>query len=134
MGGDQMVGSLIEAGLIDELRLITYPVIAGRPHALFGSEEMRRMAELVSVRDQPGGLAMSSYLILSGQLTKGDAIAADWAFTGIPSSACPVRILATGSFQSANLRFQPLPQGPVSPNARCGSRSCQDAFRATTSS
>ena len=76
MGGGQMVRTLIEAGLLDELRLITYPVIAGGPHSLFGSEEMRRMAELVAVRDLPGGLVASSYLILSGEQPKGDAAAA----------------------------------------------------------
>lgn len=76
MGGGQMVRNLIEAGLVDELRLITYPVIAGGPHALFGSEEMRHLAELVAVRDLPGGLVALTYRISPGEQTNGDAVAA----------------------------------------------------------
>lgn len=70
MGGGQLVGMLFEAGLVDELRLITYPVIAGGPYALFGSEEVRRVAQLVSVRDLPGGRVASTYRILSGEQNK----------------------------------------------------------------
>ena len=48
-GCGQMVRSLIEAGLVDELRFITYPMITGEAHAFFESRETRRMAELLAV-------------------------------------------------------------------------------------
>ena len=75
MGGGLTVRTFIEAGLLDELRLIVYPVIAGGPHALFGSQDMRRLTELVSVRDLPGGLVASTYRILSSDPTENDAAA-----------------------------------------------------------
>lgn len=75
MGGGQTVRTFMEAGLLDELRLIVYPVIAGGPHALFGSQDMRRLTELVSVRDLPGGLVASTYRILSSEPTENDAAA-----------------------------------------------------------
>ena len=63
MGGGQIVRRLIHEGLVDELRLITYPVIAGGPHSLFGSEGGCRLAELVMAHDLPGGLVRSDYRI-----------------------------------------------------------------------
>lgn len=89
MGGGQMVRSLIEAGLVDELRLITYPVIAGGPHALFGPEETRRRAELASVRDLPGGLILSAYLIGSDGQMRGDETSSSVRFCRKPVCVKP---------------------------------------------
>ncbi|MBX9458940.1 MAG: dihydrofolate reductase family protein [Rhizobium sp.] len=61
MGGAHLVRRLIDEGLVDELRLITYPVIAGGPHSLFGSDDTRHSAELVAVRGLPRGLIRSDY-------------------------------------------------------------------------
>ena len=63
MGGGQIVRRLIDEGLVDEFRLITYPVIAGGPHSLFGSEGARHLAELVMTHALPGGLVRSDYRI-----------------------------------------------------------------------
>jgi dihydrofolate reductase len=64
MGGGRMVRSLTEAGLVDELRLITYPVIAGGPNDLFGSSANRYGARLIASRQMPGGLVRTDYRIL----------------------------------------------------------------------
>jgi len=42
VGGARTTASLINAGLVDELRLIAYPLIAGDGKALFASTERRR--------------------------------------------------------------------------------------------
>jgi dihydrofolate reductase len=50
MGGAQITASLIDAGLVDELRLVIYPLIAGEGRALFGTTEHRRGLELRKVQ------------------------------------------------------------------------------------
>lgn len=64
MGGGQMLRSLVGADLVDELRLIIYPVIAGGPHALFSLDEARHMAELIASGELAGGLMRTDYRIL----------------------------------------------------------------------
>ncbi|RWK40924.1 dihydrofolate reductase family protein [Mesorhizobium sp.] len=49
MGGARMTASLIDAGLVDELRLIVYPLLAGEGKALFGTAKIRRGLELRKV-------------------------------------------------------------------------------------
>jgi dihydrofolate reductase len=63
MGGAQAAASLIDAGLVDELRLIVYPLIAGPGKALFALTERRRGLELQSVQQLPGGKLALSYAI-----------------------------------------------------------------------
>jgi dihydrofolate reductase len=55
MGGAQITTSLIDAGLVDELRLIVYPLIAGKGKALFATTERRRALELRKVQQLPDG-------------------------------------------------------------------------------
>lgn len=55
MGGARITASLIEAGLVDELRLIVYPLIAGEGKALFGSVRQRRGLELRKTEALHGG-------------------------------------------------------------------------------
>jgi dihydrofolate reductase len=55
MGGAQIVSSLMDAGLVDELRLIVYPLVAGLGKALFASMAIRRWLELQKVHQLPGG-------------------------------------------------------------------------------
>ena len=55
MGGARITASLIEAGLVDELRLIVYPLIAGEGKALFATTERRRGLELRKVQQLQGG-------------------------------------------------------------------------------
>ena len=55
VGGARTAASLIEAGLVDELRLIVYSLIAGEGKALFATTERRRGLELRNVQQFPDG-------------------------------------------------------------------------------
>jgi dihydrofolate reductase len=55
MGRAQITTSLIDAGLVDELRLIVYPLIAGEGKALFATTERCRALELRKVQQLPDG-------------------------------------------------------------------------------
>ena len=55
VGGARTTASLIDAGLVDELRLIVHPLIAGQGKALFTATERRRGLELRKVQQLPGG-------------------------------------------------------------------------------
>ena len=55
VGGARTTASLIEAGLVDELRLIVYPLIAGEGKALFATMGERRGLELQKVQQLQGG-------------------------------------------------------------------------------
>ena len=55
IGGARTTASLIDAGLVDELRLIVYPLIAGEGKALFATTERRRGLELREVQQLQGG-------------------------------------------------------------------------------
>ena len=55
VGGARITASLIDAGLVDEIRLIVYPLIAGKGKALFESAERRCQLELRKVQQLPGG-------------------------------------------------------------------------------
>jgi riboflavin biosynthesis pyrimidine reductase len=54
---------MVDAGLIDELRLIVYPLIAGPGTALFGTSQSRRKLELREVRQLSGGRFTLIYAI-----------------------------------------------------------------------
>jgi dihydrofolate reductase len=55
VGGARTTASLIDAGLVDELRLIAYPLIVGDGKALFATTERRRGLELRKVQQLQGG-------------------------------------------------------------------------------
>ena len=55
VGGARTTASLIDAGLVDELRLIVDPLIAGEGKALFAMAERRRGLELRKVQQLQGG-------------------------------------------------------------------------------
>ncbi|MER9477570.1 dihydrofolate reductase family protein [Mesorhizobium sp. M0520] len=55
MGGARITASLIDAGLVDELRLIVYPLLAGDGKALFGTAKNRRGLELRKVEQLSDG-------------------------------------------------------------------------------
>ena len=63
VGGARTAASLIDAGLVDELRLIVYPVVAGEGKALFAASERRRGLELQDVQRLPGGRVSLIYAI-----------------------------------------------------------------------
>lgn len=55
VGGGRTTASLIDAGLVDELRLLVYPLIAGEGKALFATTERRRGLDLRKVQQLPDG-------------------------------------------------------------------------------
>jgi dihydrofolate reductase len=55
VGGARTAASLIDAGLVDELRLIVYPLIAGEGKALFATTERRRWLVLRKVQQLQDG-------------------------------------------------------------------------------
>lgn len=63
VGGARTTASLIDAGLVDELRLIVYPLIAGEGKSLFGTRERRRGLTLRSVQQLQSGLLSLVYRV-----------------------------------------------------------------------
>jgi dihydrofolate reductase len=61
VGGARTVASLLEAGLIDEIRLIVCPLIAGEGKALFETMKRRHSLRLQSTRRIHGGRVWLSY-------------------------------------------------------------------------
>ncbi len=61
VGGGRTTAGLIDAGLVDELRLIVYPVIAGKGKELFASAARRRALELRTVKALDGGKVFLTY-------------------------------------------------------------------------
>ena len=61
MGGAQIAASLFDAGLVDELRLIVYPLLAGKAKGLFAASERRRPLELRKVQQLESGLVYLVY-------------------------------------------------------------------------
>jgi dihydrofolate reductase len=55
IGGARTAASLIDAGLVDELRLLVYPLIAGPGKPLFAITEQRRGLKLQKVQQLPDG-------------------------------------------------------------------------------
>lgn len=55
MGGAQLTTSLIDAGLVDEIRLLVYPLVAGHGRALFAGMERRHRFELRKAETLPDG-------------------------------------------------------------------------------
>jgi dihydrofolate reductase len=63
MGGARTVASFIDAGLLDEIRLIVYPLIAGEGKALFATTERRRGLELRKAQQLPDGRMSLTYAV-----------------------------------------------------------------------
>ncbi|HMF11824.1 MAG TPA: dihydrofolate reductase family protein [Gemmataceae bacterium] len=61
VGGARTTASLVDAGLVDELRLIVYPLIAGGGKALFAAAERRRGLELRKAQQLPDGRVSLTY-------------------------------------------------------------------------
>ncbi len=60
-GGARTTASLVDAGLVDELRLIVHPLIAGDGKALFADAQRRRELELQDVQRIEGGCVGLTY-------------------------------------------------------------------------
>jgi len=60
---NQAAASLINAGLVDELRLLVYPLIAGNGKALFAAADRRRGLALRKAEQLPDGRISLIYAI-----------------------------------------------------------------------
>ena len=63
IGGAALVSSLMNEGLIDELRLIVHPIILGSGKALFAGVRNKEMLELVQSRIDRSGRVVLTYRI-----------------------------------------------------------------------
>jgi dihydrofolate reductase len=63
VGGGRTTASLIEAGLVDELRLLVYPLVAGEGKALFETIQSRRGLALRRVEQRTDGRASLIYAV-----------------------------------------------------------------------
>lgn len=63
MGGATLTSTLIDAGLVDEIHFITYPLLCGPGPGLFDSLRSRHTMELLGVRALHGGRYGTSYAI-----------------------------------------------------------------------
>jgi dihydrofolate reductase len=71
VGGLRLVTSLINAGLLDELRLIVHPVIAGRGTTFFGGAEQQAL-ELVSAEPTTSGRLNLGYRLVASRPQSGE--------------------------------------------------------------
>lgn len=69
-GSADMVRQLLAAGLVDELRLMIYPVVLGRGKRLFGNNAQPSAFTLVHSTGTPGGVLLSRYA-RSGEVRTG---------------------------------------------------------------
>jgi dihydrofolate reductase len=65
MGGGTLVTAAIDAGLVDEVRLIVYPLIAGAGNTLFASSTVRRELALRKAEQLPDGRLSLVYAVAS---------------------------------------------------------------------
>ena len=63
VGGARTTASLLDAGLVDEIRLIAYPLLAGEGKALFSTVARRRRLALQEVRKLPEGNVSLRYAL-----------------------------------------------------------------------
>jgi dihydrofolate reductase len=61
VGGASLVSTLMNAGLVDQLRLTVHPVVLGKGKALFKDVEGRHGLELLENRRLPGGRVSLTY-------------------------------------------------------------------------
>jgi dihydrofolate reductase len=61
VGGASLVSTLMNAGLVDQLRLTVHPVVLGKGKALFKDVEGRHGLELLETRRLPGGRVSLTY-------------------------------------------------------------------------
>ena len=69
-GSGDMVRQLLAAGLVDELRLLIYPVVLGRGKRLFGDNAQVSAFTLAHSNSTPGGVLITRY-VRSGEVRTG---------------------------------------------------------------
>jgi dihydrofolate reductase len=73
VGGATLVASLLNEGLIDELRLIVHPIVLGSGQALFGGVNNRLLLDLVEAKPARSGRVIVNYRIRTSQEGKTGA-------------------------------------------------------------
>jgi dihydrofolate reductase len=66
IGGARTVASLVDAGLVDEIRLLVYPLVVGGGKPLFGNSERRHDLRLRDARPLPDGRMSLIYGVGAG--------------------------------------------------------------------
>lgn len=66
MGGAGVASSLFDAGLVDELRLLVHPLVAGEGPSLFKPHVHRRSLRLREAQDLPDGIVRLVYAVEVG--------------------------------------------------------------------
>ena len=61
-GSGDMVRQLLAAGLVDELRLLIYPIVLSRGKRLFGDDAEARAFTLAQSTSTPGGVLITRYV------------------------------------------------------------------------
>ena len=69
-GSAEMVRQLLAAGLVDELRLLVYPVVLGRGKRLFDDRAQASSFTLAHSTITPGGVVITRY-VLAGEVQTG---------------------------------------------------------------
>lgn len=69
-GSGDLVRQLLAAGLVDELRLMTFPVLLGRGKRLFGDDAQASAFTLAHSTGTPGGVLVARY-VRSGEVRTG---------------------------------------------------------------
>ena len=69
MGGATLVGSLTEAGLVDEMHFIVYPLLAGRARSPFDAVTLRHDLKLLNRHELGGGRLHVAYQIAAAATT-----------------------------------------------------------------
>jgi hypothetical protein len=69
-GSGDMVRQLLAIGLVDELRLLIYPVVLGRGKRLFGDNAQVSAFTLAHSNSTPGGVLITRY-VRSGEVRTG---------------------------------------------------------------
>jgi dihydrofolate reductase len=67
VGGATLVASLLNEGLIDELRLIVHPIVLGKGQALFGGVNERLSLDLIQAKSTESGRVIVTYRAHAGR-------------------------------------------------------------------
>jgi dihydrofolate reductase len=64
VGGPTLITSLLDAGLLDQLRLIVHPILVGAGQALVGDLARRQDLDLLSAESTAGGQVCLAYRVI----------------------------------------------------------------------
>jgi len=78
VGGATLVASLLNEGLIDELRLIVHPVVLGKGRGLFDAINKRVSLDLSQVTSTESGRVIVCYRVISDPPTRSEHVTRSW--------------------------------------------------------